>query len=119
MAITFEHKLARFLGWFSIGLGAAELLAPGALGRFLGTDRRGLLRGFGLRELAAGIGILATARTTPWIFARVAGDALDLAALGLAIARGNRRNAILATGVVAGGTALDVLCAQRLASGTA
>lgn len=110
-------SVARFLGWFSIGLGAVELLAPGALGRFLGTDRRGLLRGFGLRELAAGIGILASRRMTPWIWGRVAGDALDLAALGRAIARGRRRNALIATGAVAGVTALDVLVGQRLTSG--
>src|SRR3954471_14602345 len=101
------HSVARALGWFSIGLGAVELLMPGALGRFLGSERTGLLRGFGLREIAAGAGILAADRVAPWIWARVAGDALDLAALGLAIARGRRRNALLATGAVAGVTALD------------
>jgi hypothetical protein len=112
--------LARALGWFSIGLGAAELLAPGMIGRFLGTGRTKLVRGFGLREIAAGIGILASDRVAPWIYARIAGDALDLAALGVQIARGRRRNAIIATGAVAGVTALDVLCGQRLAtSGTA
>lgn len=110
--------LARSLGWFSIGLGAVELLAPGALSRFLGVERKKLVRGFGLRELVAGIGILAADRAKPWIFARIGGDALDLAALGLAIARGRRRNAILATTAVAGVTALDVLAGQRLASGT-
>jgi hypothetical protein len=110
--------VARALGWFSIGLGAAELLAPGALGRFLGTGRTRLLRGFGAREIAAGIGILAGERVAPWVWARVAGDALDLAALVLAIAGGERRrNALIATGAVAGVTALDVLCAKALTSG--
>ena len=111
-------SLVRALGYFSIGLGALELFAPGALSRFLGVERKGLVRGFGLRELVAGVGILAADRATPWIFSRIAGDALDLAALGLAIARGRRRNAILATTAVAGVTALDVLAGQRLASGT-
>lgn len=109
-------SVGRFLGWFSIGLGAVELLAPGTLGRFLGTERRGLLRGFGMREIAVGIGILASDRMTPWIWSRVVGDALDLAALGGAIARGRRRNALIATGAVAGVTALDVLVGQRLAN---
>jgi hypothetical protein len=109
------RKLARALGWFSIGLGAMEILAPGALARFLGSERRGLIRSFGLREVAAGVGILAGKRVAPWIWARVAGDVLDLAALGFAIARGQRRNALAATGAVAGVTALDVLTGQRLA----
>jgi hypothetical protein len=111
------HSVARALGWFSIGLGAAELVAPGALGRFLGTERRGLLRGFGLREIAAGLGILVADRVAPFIWGRVAGDVLDLAALGLAIKRGRRRNALIATGAVAGVTALDILVGQRLSSG--
>ena len=92
-----------------------ELLAPGTLARFLGSERRGLIRAFGVREIAAGIGILAGARVAPWIWARVGGDVLDLAALGFAIARGRRRNALLATSAVAGVTALDVLTGQRIA----
>lgn len=110
-------SVARFLGWFSIGLGAVEFVAPGALARFLGTGRTRLVRGFGARELAVGIGILASERTAPWIWSRVVGDALDLVGLGLAIARGRRRNAIVAAGAVAGVTALDLLVGQRLAAG--
>jgi hypothetical protein len=113
------RTLARALGWFSIGLGAVEILAPGAVARFLGSERRGLVRGFGAREIAAGIGILAGDRVAPWIWARVAGDALDLAALGFAIARGRRRNALIATGAVAGVTALDLLAGRRMATGIA
>jgi hypothetical protein len=109
------RKIARALGWFSIGLGALEIVAPGALARFLGSERRGLIRSFGLREIAAGVGILAGNRVAPWIWARVAGDVLDLAALGFAVARGRCRNALVATGAVAGVTALDVLTGQRLA----
>ncbi len=112
-------SLIRALGWFSIALGATELLAPGALSRFLGVDKKGPLRAFGLRELAAGVGILASDRAKPWIWARIGGDALDLAALGFAIARGHRRNALIAAGAVAGVTALDLVAGQRLASGTA
>ena len=108
------RTLARALGWLSLGLGALELFAPDAVARFVGSDRRGLIRGFGVREIAAGIGILAGNRVAPFVWARVAGDVLDLAALGFAIARGRRRNALIATGAVAGVTALDVLAGRQL-----
>jgi hypothetical protein len=108
------RTLGRALGWFSIALGAAEVFAPGALGRFLGSSRKSVLRAFGAREIVAGIGILAGRRLAPWVWARVAGDALDLAALGVAAVRGRRRNALVAAGTVAGVTALDVWCARSL-----
>jgi hypothetical protein len=41
-----------------------------------------LIRAYGLREIAAGIGILAAIRRAPWVWSRVAGDAMDLATLG-------------------------------------
>ena len=47
---TVSYKTARFLGWFSIGLGVAELIAPGALNRSLGMrEHNSLVRAFGLR----------------------------------------------------------------------
>jgi hypothetical protein len=111
------RMLADFLGWFSVGLGAAELLIPGRLERFLGVeDRAGLIRGYGVRELAAGAGILGNHRPAGWLWARVAGDVLDLATLATALAPRNRkhRNVLLAMGAVVGVTALDVLCARQL-----
>lgn len=112
-------RLARGLGWFSIALGAAELAAPGYLGRALGMeDRTGLLRAYGLREIAAGIGILAAADPKPWIWGRVAGDALDIATLSTRLDRDNpqRASAGAALGAVAAVTALDLYCARRLAA---
>ncbi len=48
---TVSYKVARGLGWFSIGLGLAELIAPGALNRSLGMrEHNALVRGFGLRR---------------------------------------------------------------------
>ena len=50
--------LARGLGWFSIGLGLAEMLAPRMLTEQMGMKgKEGLLRFYGAREMAAGIGI--------------------------------------------------------------
>src|SRR5262249_6178371 len=73
-----EERVAHALGWFSIGLGLAEVLAGKALGKALGMeDRVGLIRGFGAREIATGFGILSQPRPTMWIWGRVAGDAMD------------------------------------------
>jgi hypothetical protein len=45
------HALAQGLGWFSIGLGLAELVAPGHLARFLGMDERAeLIRAMALER---------------------------------------------------------------------
>ncbi len=112
------HALAQGLGWFSIALGAAELLAPHALARWLGAgDRAALIRAYGAREVANGIGIVARDdRLAPWLWGRVAGDALDLATLAAAlhVANPRRANVGLALAAVAGVTALDVVCAVQL-----
>ena len=118
--LTYQRgvQLARTLGWFSIGLGLAEVMAPRALARLIGVsdEHSMLLRLFGLREVASGVGILTQRRPAPWMWGRVGGDALDLACLGAALtsddARPDRIAAAMAA--VAGVTALDVLCSQQL-----
>jgi uncharacterized membrane protein len=113
-----QQQLARALGWFSIGLGAAEVLFPNALARLIGIKRRHttLLRLFGLRELAAGVGILSESKYPAWVTSRVAGDALDLACLGLAMATpSNKQGRVMAaTAAVVGVTALDVMCSEEM-----
>jgi hypothetical protein len=111
-----EERLARFLGVFSLALGTAELLAPRALARLVGLGTgEGLVRLFGAREIASGIGILAGRRPAASVWSRVAGDAMDLSVLLAALVAGRRRgSASIALLVVAGITALDVLCAQQL-----
>jgi uncharacterized membrane protein len=115
------HKLATGLGWFSLGLGLYEVIAPRHLGRVLGMeDRAGLLRLYGLREIANGIGLLSQqkgpGKPAPWVWGRVAGDALDLATLSMGLARDNpkRDNVVAAIAAVAGVTLVDILCAERL-----
>lgn len=115
-------SLARFLGWFSIGLGAAELLAPRALSRITGGNREDVLQFYGAREIVTGIGILYTSRPTGWLWGRVAGDAVDLATLGANLRTGNReqrRCALVSAVAVAGVTALDVLCSTQLTAASA
>ncbi len=114
-----KQNLAGALGWFSIGLGLAEVVAARSLGRFLGVeDRSGLLRLFGVREIVTGVGILSQERRAPWLWARVGGDVLDLAALCSALAADNKKKGqvAFATAAVVGVTALDIFCGQSLSS---
>lgn len=113
-----EEQLARSLGWFSLGLGLAEVLAPRGLAKLIGLrgDHSKLFRMLGTREIASGIGILTQRRPAAGAWSRVAGDAVDLALLGSAfvLPQSNRSRLAAATVAVAGVTALDVLCSQQL-----
>src|SRR5436853_5084958 len=83
-----EERIANFLGWFSIGLGLAEVIAPQAFGKMIGAKGKhtAFIRyACGLREITAGLGILTQRKPAAWVWARVAGDAMDLAALDAAM----------------------------------
>lgn len=111
------QALAQGLGWFSIGLGLVELLAPRRLAEPLGLEgQEPVIQAFGLREIATGVAILASENPAPWIWGRVAGDALDIATLssGLSYQDDRRKNAGIAIASVMGVTALDVVCAMGL-----
>jgi len=116
-------RLTNGLGWFSIGLGLAEVLAPDAIAGICGIRRnsknRTVLRLYGLRELAAGVGILTQPRPAGWLWARVAGDAVDLSSLAAALGddRNDRGRTTFALANVLAVTAADVYCAQTLSSG--
>ena len=110
-------RAARALGWFSIGLGLTELLLSRSVARSVGLyGRERWIRSCGVREIVTGIGLLRADREQPWLWARVAGDGVDLATLALdrqgsgAAATGNT----VALAAVAGVTAVDVWCAQTL-----
>lgn len=103
-----KDTLAQFLGWFSLGLGAAQLSAPRVMCKAIGARGEGnaprLMRLMGARELTQGIGILVRPRPTLWLWSRVAGDALDLALLGMTAAQnkhGRGRTAFAAANVLA------------------
>jgi hypothetical protein len=111
------RSIARALGWFSLALGAAELLAPGRISKLLKVrnPHAGLIRSYGLREIGAGTGLLLAERKAPWLWARAAGDVLDLGTLGAARRRTRRTRAIdAAIAGVAAVTALDLAAATRL-----
>ncbi len=113
--------LSRGLGWFSVGLGIAELAAPRALACAIGVDPRGrtgaAIRVMGARELANGLGILARPRRALPLWARVAGDAIDLAFLAWAFSskRTHTQRLVGAIASVAGVAVLDVLASRRAA----
>jgi hypothetical protein len=109
--LTGPDRLARALGWFSIGLGVAELVAPGRIARAIGLeDKEGLIRAYGARELASAVPTLSVDKPIG-LAARIGGDALDLGTLSTALRRDNpkRRNAAIATAMVAGITLLDLI----------
>lgn len=115
-------KIATGLGWFSIGLGVAELIAPDRVARLVGvkptSTSRTLLRVAGARELAAGLGILSNDRPTGWVWSRVAGDVLDLSMIGAAMNDNDTDRSRLnaATAAVIGVTALDIVAGNGLSS---
>lgn len=112
-----DLQLARALGWFSIGLGLAEVLAPRKLGNAIGVgDQQSLLRTMGMREITSGIGILARKNSSGWLWSRVAGDALDLTLLGMALRSRNSQKGrvVAATAAVAGVAILDLICSSHL-----
>jgi hypothetical protein len=115
--LTDGRSLARGLGWFSIGLGLVEVLAPSKVTRFLGVSERHahLVQLYGLRELTSGIAIMAERTPKTGVVSRLPGDALDLATLGgFAKESSKPLNVVLAMGMVAGITALDAKCAGQL-----
>ncbi len=113
-------ELARVLGWFSIGLGAVEVLAPRAITRPLGMrGREGLVQAYGMREIVTGVGLLSASNPVPWLWGRVAGDALDMATVApaaLSSRNPRREDAGLALAAIAGIALLDGLCALALSA---
>jgi len=112
-----DIQAAKFLGWFSVGLGAAELVFGRSMNRTLGLGQSpALVRAFGAREVAAGVAVLMYPDMAAPIWLRVAGDALDLAVLARALSTRNRRReaTLLSMFAVLGVTALDVMTAASL-----
>jgi hypothetical protein len=109
-SLTTPDRLARALGWLSIGLGVAELVAPGRIAQTLGLNgKENLIRAYGARELASAVPTLSVDKPVG-LASRIVGDALDLGTLALALRPDNpkRNNAAIATTLVVGITLLDL-----------
>jgi hypothetical protein len=116
---TRSTSLAQGLGWFSIGLGLAQVAAPRGMARLIGvqdSDRNAaLMRALGMRELASGMGILSQRNEGAWLWGRVLGDTMDLALLGAAMndPRSDRTRNVAAAAAVLGVTLLDAMVAKH------
>jgi uncharacterized membrane protein len=119
-----RENVAKGLALFSFVLGIPQIAAPGRVNELIGIKNdatsRMWMRAVGAREIAAGVGIFSQRRPTPWIWARVAGDTMDLALLGSALRGKSRRQArtLAATGAVASAFAADVFDAVKLSRGS-
>jgi hypothetical protein len=111
------YRLAQGLGVFSIVLGLVELICGRWLSRSLGLHgKEHVVRFYGGREILTGIAILASKDPTPWMWGRVAGDALDIGTLAYGYSRDpdDVTGITTALAAVAGATAADVYCAAKL-----
>lgn len=114
------ERRARGLGWFSIGLGLAQIGAPRTVARLIGVndddETRNTMFAIGVRELTSGMGILSRPRSAGWVWSRVGGDLMDLALLGRAMKseESDRGRVAAAAAAVLGVTVLDFLTGQQL-----
>lgn len=112
--------LSKGIGVFSVGLGLAEIAVPRTLARMIGVVpdgvTRGTMRALGAREIAHGVGILSRPQHPLPLWARVAGDAIDLAMLGWAMKSRRTHTERLVGAIVAvlGVAALDIYAGKRL-----
>ena len=109
-----QDQLARALGWFSVGLGIMEFVAPRRVTETLGMEgHETMVRAFGVREILAGVMSLSVDKNAG-LWARVGGDGLDAAALlsGLTSDNPKKGNIALALLMVGGIAMLDYRAAQ-------
>jgi hypothetical protein len=115
-----NHVAPRELGWASVGIALAELLAPQKIQQMMGINpgrNTGLLRVLGVRELMSGIDLLSHRDPAPGVWSRIAGDALDGAIIAVAATKTRRPAGFAAVvAMVLGVVAWDVICAKHLGS---
>ncbi|MGW7259470.1 SRPBCC family protein [Streptomyces sp. NPDC054834] len=120
-----RDPLVRGLGWASALLGVPQVVAPAGFARALGVDdtsrHRLATTAVGVRELAAATGLLGRPHPA-WLWGRVGGDLMDLAALSRALKNHNGRGlgrTVAATAAVTAITATDVYAAATRTRGSA
>ena len=116
-----RESLTTGLGWFSVGLGLAQIAMPHRIAELAGieptSDNVHLMRSMGMRELTTGVGILTQPVPDKWLWGRVVGDVMDLAMLGVAMGgeKNHRGRTLGAALAVLGITGLDILAAREQA----
>ena len=107
-------RMAKALGWFSIGLGLTELIAAERITRALGMEgKETLVRAYWYQCPVRSGGRLSPDKHLG-LWSRVAGDGLDIATLMTAMRHDNpkRDNVGIALAAVLGVTLLDIIGAQ-------
>lgn len=111
-------KVGVGLGYFSLALGAVEVLGARRIARSLGLKEdgaKGIIRAFGFRELAAGAMLLRGPAVSTNVWNRVIGDAMDATALAAAFKGSVRKDALTGALAFVGAAALlDVVTAIGL-----
>ena len=117
-SLTASDAMVRGIGLFALGLGVAEIVAPGKFTRMFGLEgKENLIRAYGVREIGSAIGTLSI-DPQPALWARAAGDVLDLATVALGTRSGNqeqKRNAWIGVAAAAGFAAMDAFAATLMA----
>ena len=111
-----ERGMARFVGLYTLLLGATFAALPRWTSRFFGMgDRPWLMRYLGVRDLALAAGLLAPQRPRPWLLVRGVADASDvgLMAAGLVSRRYSPR-ALPLLAAALGSAALSLALSQRV-----
>lgn len=111
-------KVKQGVGVASVLLGLAALTAPRRFADAIGVSDETsaeAIAAFGSRELAAGAALLAPVKFGPFLWMRVAGDAMDLGGLALAARKpkADRKLLALASIAVIAITAFDLALALQ------
>ena len=109
-------KLSLGLGVFSLALGAFELFGSRKIAETLDAEgHEGLVKGFGAREVLAGVNLLAAPAVATGMWNRVAGDVMDIVATSAAAKNSPKNKAAWgALAFVVGAAALDAWVAIGL-----
>jgi hypothetical protein len=117
-SLSGSDALVRGIGLFALGLGVAELVSPGRFTKMFGLEgKENLIRAYGVREIGSAIGTLSI-DPQPALWARAAGDVMDIATVALGTRSDNaeqKRNAWIGIGAAAGFAALDAFAATLMA----
>lgn len=102
--MTALTRVKQGVGVASVLLGLAALIAPRRFARAIGASAATsaeAIAAFGSRELAAGAALLAPVKFGPFLWMRVAGDAMDLGGLALAARKPSADRRLLAIASIA------------------
>ena len=112
-----EHRLARGVGFVSLGVGLALLVAPARTVEAFGMgEHKRLGRLLGVRDLILAAGLLHGGNPAPWLRARALSDAADAALLAGGAASGAfpRGRAAFGVAVAAIFSVFSFVLARRL-----